>query len=303
MLQKELLFSKKMNAGISAFTLTHHGPLNRIELISINKVTGIPAQVCVYRIGNTLIDTGSPHTIAALLDSQEKDPPKRIILSHQHEDHMGGVAALCRAFGDIPVYCPAAHTNIVSMPYAVPAYRDAHWGTPEPYAAVISYNEEEIFEEKDVLIKPLLTPGHTPGHMSFFIQSRKDRFILPGDLYLGPTCFMAFAECSVPDFIHSLELLLGYCEHAIGLPSHGGILLEPERAFRELLDWYRSETEVSMQTAKQIGSSDYTAVFNARFGKLKAIEIFSRGELSRLAHLRGIFEPVRSLPAIPIIIP
>lgn len=259
------------------YSITRHGPVSRIELISTNVYTGEPAQVCVYRIGDTLIDTGSPHALSALLECLQGDLPRRILLTHQHEDHVGGVAAICRLAGDIPVYCPAMHVPIVASLGKVPEYRAVHWGHPEPYDRLIPFAEGTVFTEGSARIEAILTPGHTPGHMAFLVSEGEQHAVLSGDLYLGPTCFMAFAECSVPDFIQSLDTLIGLPFNYTGLPSHGDILEEPKKAFAALRDWYLRETELSMTTAEQLGITDYVEVFRARFGKLKAVEYFRKG--------------------------
>jgi glyoxylase-like metal-dependent hydrolase (beta-lactamase superfamily II) len=285
------------------FSLSHHGPVTRIELISANSYTGEPTQVCAFRIGDTLIDTGSPLTQPAMLEYISQHPPRRIILTHQHEDHMGGVAAICRQCGDMPVFCPEAHVQIIATTDKVPEYRAVHWGHPEPYANLIPFAEGDEFIEGDCSIKAILTPGHTVGHMAFLVSCHNEHLVLSGDLYLGPTCFMAFGECNVPDFITSLDKLIAIPHDYTGLPSHGGALNEPKRYFSELKDWYLRETELSLEAAEKLGSTDYVEVFRVRFGKMKMVEIFSRGEVSRLAHLRGIFEPVSALPAPPVRLP
>lgn len=285
------------------FSLSHHGPVTRIELISTNAYTGEPTQVCAFRIGDTLIDTGSPLSLPAMLESIAEQPPRRIILTHQHEDHAGGVAAICRRYGDIPVYCPEAHTQLVATTAQVPEYRAVHWGHPEPYEKLIPFGEGEVFEAGDCRMTVILTPGHTVGHMAFLVSGQGQHLVLSGDLYLGPTCYMAFAECNVPDFITSLDKLIAIPHDYTGLPSHGGVLQEPKKAFAALRDWYRKETELSLEAAEKLGTTDYVEVFRARFGKMKTVEIFSRGEVSRLAHLRGIFEPVCALPAPPVRLP
>jgi glyoxylase-like metal-dependent hydrolase (beta-lactamase superfamily II) len=238
-----------------------------------------------------------------MLQYISQHPPRRIILTHQHEDHMGGVAAICRQYGDIPVFCPEAHVQIIATTDKVPEYRAVHWGHPEPYANLIPFAEGEVFTEGECRMEAILTPGHTVGHMAFLISCHNEHLVLSGDLYLGSTCFMAFGECSVPDFITSLEKLIALPFDYTGLPSHGGVLHDPKSAFRILRDWYKKETDVSLGVADNQGTRDYVEVFRERFGKMKAVEIFSSGEVSRLAHLRGIFEPVSALPAPPVRLP
>src|SRR6185312_8168305 len=112
-------------------TRTRHGPFERIVLRAA--LPSGPAVVSAWRVGDVLVDTGSSLVAEALVGALRADPPRRIVCTHQHEDHVGGVAAIRRAFGAIPVHAPRPHLPVIARTSRVPAYRAAVWGHPEAF--------------------------------------------------------------------------------------------------------------------------------------------------------------------------
>src|SRR5262245_30035627 len=103
------------------------GPFERITLIVPDP--NRPAATSVYRVGDTLIDAGGARVSHALVDTLRSNPPRRILLTHQHEDHVGGVGALRRAFGHVPVHAARSYLPLLAVADQLPDYRTRHWGT------------------------------------------------------------------------------------------------------------------------------------------------------------------------------
>jgi len=94
-----------------------HGPFERIVLTLRSQPA---SQLSVHRCGDTLFDAGSPRSAHALVEALRHEPPKRLVCTHQHEDHVGGVHALRAAFGHLPLYVPAPHVALLKTFDSVP---------------------------------------------------------------------------------------------------------------------------------------------------------------------------------------
>lgn len=258
----------------------------------------------VFRIADTLIDGGSEHAAPFLLEALANDPPRRILLTHQHEDHIGGLDRLCAAWGRPPVYAPREHVDIIRSGYTVPRYRIDHWGDTRGYPdlELIVYAAGDVYSAGGFDLEILDTPGHTPGHKSFVLRDGEQILVISGDLYLAPRLPNAFVETSVPDMIASLERLLNLGESFTLLPSHGGPYADGAKRVRQLRDWYVKERDAILAIRAEHPRADYNAIFRARHDFYNPMELLSNGELSRCALIRGVIDPVRQLPAEPIVL-
>lgn len=99
-----------------------------------------------------------------------------ILITHCHFDHIGAVAPLARATG-APVYCPVLER---------PVLENIRIGTPPGFGPFESYVPErtlaggESLSLADLDIEVLLTPGHSPGHLTFSLPAHAA--ILSGDV-------------------------------------------------------------------------------------------------------------------------
>src|SRR5688500_2777867 len=76
------------------------------------------------------IHRGPPPTARQLVGWCRAHPEiKRVVLTHHHEDHVGGAAALQKELG-LPVSAPATAVAILAGGLRMPPYRKAVWGTP-----------------------------------------------------------------------------------------------------------------------------------------------------------------------------
>jgi glyoxylase-like metal-dependent hydrolase (beta-lactamase superfamily II) len=143
-----------------------------------------------------LVDTGMPKSGDMICEWAEKWfnlPPKAILLTHGHFDHVGAVNDLAEKWG-VPVY--AHHAEI--------PYLNGQKDYPKPDPSVngglvtklspmfpnhgidLSNHVRSLPEDGTVPglagWKWIHTPGHTPGHVSFFRES--DRVLIAGDAFI-----------------------------------------------------------------------------------------------------------------------
>jgi len=134
-----------------------------------------PAHIYVLDDGGelTLIDAGLPNEAPKVLDyltrtGRTPQQVKRIVLTHRHGDHAGAVPDLVAATG-APVY---AHPDEV----------DALAGQPGMPADMHRLQDGDVLPVFEGL-QALAVPGHTSGHLCFFLPERKVLFT--GDAMLN----------------------------------------------------------------------------------------------------------------------
>jgi len=153
----------------------------------------------VYMLGKPsdknwlLIDTGIAHYHKRIIAAAEKrydNPPKAIILTHGHFDHVGSAKKLAK-YWDVPIYAhkkeipfvdgtsdypPADPTvgggllSLLSPVFPTDAVNIKRWVQPLPEDGHIPFLTNWNY---------IHTPGHTPGHISLFRD--EDKTLIVGD--------------------------------------------------------------------------------------------------------------------------
>ncbi len=164
-----------------------------------------------------LFDTGDPHSRTFVLrfikDNLSKEKLVYIFITHFHWDHVGNVHFLKKVFS------PEILLSCDELEWALKGYIDL----PRPKGTVYSkilWDSLKFFSkfEKIKKFKPdkliyknesinldglnieiFLTPGHTPGSLTFKI----DKYAFIGDTLLGPNIFLKRPRLSM--FIHEKE--------------------------------------------------------------------------------------------------
>lgn len=275
---------------------THHGPFERLSFAF--KTPYGRSQHSVYRLGDTLIDAGGTVAGAELLEILRERPPRRIVCTHQHEDHVGNIAAIRRAFGELPVHVPREHVPIVTTTSRAPDYRAVYWGHPEASGPVEPYDPGHVFEDSRLALEAILTPGHTPHHIALVARDGAATYALTADLYTSRP-LEGWFESAADDMIASLRRLAGLPGDLVVLPTHGRVKEDGSRVFGEMADWLDREAERVCRAAEQLGSVDPRAVAAAVYAELgpDLADLSSGGEISRAGFVRSILAPIRTLPA------
>jgi glyoxylase-like metal-dependent hydrolase (beta-lactamase superfamily II) len=158
--------------------------------------------VNVCMVGNkddwVLVDTGMPKSTDVILAVVEErfgsiSHPKAIVLTHGHFDHVGAVVDLVKQW-NVPVYAheleipyltgkqsypkpdPSVEGGLIAKISNLFPKEPIHLGTHVEKLP----SDGSIPEMKDW--KWIHTPGHTPGHVSFFRE--KDRALIAGDAFI-----------------------------------------------------------------------------------------------------------------------
>lgn len=176
-----------------------------------------------YLVGRTrpiLIDTGAgvPEYIPLLegyLRRRGWARPERIVLTHRHRDHLGGVADLGQRFPGIPV--------------AKMIHKDA--GLPD---GIRDLRDGQAVAGDGVTLVPVHTPGHASDHLCYYLP--EERALFTGDLILGgSTTVIPDEDGDLGDYLDSLRRV-----QALGVrriyPAHGPVIDDAPAKIQEYLD-------------------------------------------------------------------
>ena len=145
---------------------------------------------------------------------------KAVVLTHSHRDHVEGVEAV-RTRYDVPVW--------------------AHEKCDEQ----VSFSVGRHIEDNEILelpgspgwrLRALYTPGHDPGHLSFYEETT--RTLLCGDMIANPGTIVVSESFggNMQDFMDSLERLIAIEDATRVVPSHGRFEKNPQAVIQKHLD-------------------------------------------------------------------
>lgn len=148
--------------------------------------------------GWTLIDAGMPKSAEAIIQEAEtrfgkNARPKAILLTHGHFDHVGAIIELIEHW-NVPVYAHEAEipylTGKRSYPEPDATVEGGLVAKMSPYFPIepIELGEHVQMLSQDGSVPTLEgwrwihTPGHSPGHVSFFRE--QDKALIVGDAFV-----------------------------------------------------------------------------------------------------------------------
>ncbi len=167
-----------------------------------------------------LIDTGAgvPDYLGLMeryLGERGFSQPSRVILTHRHRDHMGGVGQLRARFRGLRV--------------AKMIHRDG--GLPEP---VDDLRDGQRVEGEGVTLLPVHTPGHASDHLCYYLVEEKALFT--GDVILGgSTTVIPSDDGDLVDYMDSLRRLQRLDVRRI-YPAHGPVIEDAPAKIQEYID-------------------------------------------------------------------
>jgi glyoxylase-like metal-dependent hydrolase (beta-lactamase superfamily II) len=200
--------------------------------------------------GNTLVDTGLPGQAEAIASALAEAgigvrDLRRIILTHQDLDHVGSGAALVRQSGARVFAHPADAPYVEGelRPLKVtPEMLERRPQMREVLERLEPVRVDEYLEDGERLdlaggTRVIFTPGHTPGHMSLYLERSKvlvtgDALTAEGGHLNGPNPSMTLDMRAAVQSIRSLADL----EIDTIVCYHGGVVSEDaNRQLRRVL--------------------------------------------------------------------
>ncbi len=183
-----------------------------------------PFQENCYIVGDeesgegALVDPGDEASRIALAVEQTEMEIGQIVLTHAHIDHIGAVAQLAEEYA-----CPVlVHAEAEPMLKQAPTQAMMMGLKFGKVPSVDRYVEdEEVVEVGALQLKALYTPGHAPGHLSFYVED--EGLVLSGDaLFAGSVGRVDLPGGSMEVLMNSIkERLLPLPDETLVYPGHG----------------------------------------------------------------------------------
>ncbi len=169
-----------------------------------------------------LLDTGQGVAIYAdlletalkeLCDTNEID---RIVLTHAHPDHLGGVPQVCERFGEM---------EVIKMPW------EGHDAAAK--APISAIGDKSVVETEGATLRAIFTPGHSPDHLCYYLE--QERALFTGDVVLGAgTTVIPDGTGDLAQYMDSLRRLLELDLETI-YPAHGPVIKKPKEKIKEYI--------------------------------------------------------------------
>lgn len=167
-----------------------------------------------------LIDTGAGVAdyvplLERYLEERGLTQPSRVLLTHRHRDHLGGVDQLRHRFRGLRV--------------SKMRHKDA--GLPEP---IDDLRDGQAVAGDGVTLVPVHTPGHASDHLCYYLA--EERALFTGDVVLGGSTTVIPAEDGdLVDYLASLRRLLSLDVQRI-YPAHGPVIEDGPGRIREYIE-------------------------------------------------------------------
>jgi glyoxylase-like metal-dependent hydrolase (beta-lactamase superfamily II) len=212
-----------------------------------------------------LVDAGvgSPEHLAAIAAALGGTALDRVLLTHNHPDHAGGLPAIasrwpavrCFRFGDLP---------------------------------------EDAIEAGDTLLRPVPTPGHSPDHMCYFDSQSRDLYC--GDLIRsgGSIVIPASKGGNLRHYLDSLSRVRNLSPVRL-LPGHGPFIDDPIAAIDAYVQ-HRVEREEQVIAALAAGARSPEEIAGSIYGALPPPLIAAAAD-TVLSHLIKLHDEGRAFVA------
>jgi len=170
------------------------------------------------------------------------DQLEKVVLTHAHQDHIGGVKDVTRLFGQL---------EVIKKPWPTPGPDNAA-GVP-----ISAIDDGAIVTTEGATLRAVFTPGHAPDHLCYYLVEEKALFT--GDVVLGAgTTIIPDETGDLGQYMDSLQRLLE-TDVEIIYPAHGPMIRNAKQKIREYIA-HRELRERQVLSAIEDGPSEVTGI-------------------------------------------
>ncbi len=258
-------------------TVEQHGPITCIRMA--RSFLGKPLYwTAAYWVDGLLIDTGPRSAAPELLRILKQVPVERIVITHGHEDHTGGLATLQSAYPKAAIYASARTIPLIENPTLLnmQLYRRVIWNVPQSVQGVIPLDRvDNMILTERYTFRAVETPGHSPDHISYFEPSH--RWLFCGDAFIGGqdrACHDEFDLLTTMGTLHTLVSL--QCERLF--PGSGNARRTASSEIGDKIIYFKwLAAEVARLDANGLSTSQMiTSLFNEE----PSLTFWTRGHFS-----------------------
>ncbi len=180
---------------------TNYGEV--IEFKAARTIMGRPLYFThFFYFDGLLIDTGPLHVSSEVLAALRGLPVKKIVITHQHEDHTGNCGLLHKELG-VSIFAHPETIRVLADPPEIEIYRKIIWGNlPRASAMPLEDNiSTDLYQ-----LRTIYTGGHSIDHVCFYEPQNK--WLFSGDLYLGENLTGFMVGENIVAHLKSLQKLI-----------------------------------------------------------------------------------------------
>ncbi len=142
-----------------------------------------------YWVDGLLIDTGPQFAAQQLCRALSKVTVEQIVLTHVHENQIGGLSALAEQYPNATIYAAPRALSLLKAPPTGSRqfYRRLLWGKTTPWLGDVTSLAavDDRLQTPNFTFRVIETPGHTPDHIALFEPTQ--HWLFSGDTHThGP---------------------------------------------------------------------------------------------------------------------
>ena len=157
---------------------------------------------------------------------------KAIVLTHTHNDHIDGISLIKEKHPDLSIYVhPNEYTRV------------------EDLGNIKALNDGRNVMIGDKIMQAIFTPGHSPGHLSFYFP--EETLAIVGDLVAGKgSTWIGLPEGNIAEYFESIERLRTLKLTQLE-PGHGDSVKDPYNKLNEMRQHRLARLEQISNALKQ----------------------------------------------------